>query len=124
MTRKEAAIRLSLHLLQCSMLMPIEWIEENSNGSEFMKAFRMALDALNATPAAEGQSCCEQQKAVIVETETDREFVDYICPRCKMTISQKRKGQKYGLYQPKYHDECGQWLSWPTPEVTVRGGLK
>lgn len=42
----DAAKKLSFHLMQCGMLMPIEWIRENGEGSELQEAFRMALDAL------------------------------------------------------------------------------
>lgn len=44
---REAARKLSLHLMQCGMLMPIEWIRENGEGSELQEAFRMAIDNLN-----------------------------------------------------------------------------
>lgn len=51
-------------------------------------------------------------KPVIIQTEDSREYIDYICPKCKEIISQQRKGQKYGIYKPKYHAECGQCLNW------------
>lgn len=47
MTNKEAAVKLSAHLHQCGMLMPIEWVEKNGEGSELAQAFKLALDALN-----------------------------------------------------------------------------
>lgn len=47
MKAREAARKLSLHLMQCGMLMPIEWVRENGEGSELQEAFRMALDALD-----------------------------------------------------------------------------
>lgn len=46
MKLEDAARRLTLHLMQCGMLMPIEWIRENGEGSELQEAFRIALDAL------------------------------------------------------------------------------
>ena len=46
MKPEDAAIRLSLHLMQCGMMMPFEWVKENGEGSELQQAFRMALDAL------------------------------------------------------------------------------
>ena len=46
MTREEAALKLSFHLMQCGMLMPIEWVEQNGEGSELSEAFRMAISAL------------------------------------------------------------------------------
>ena len=46
MTREEAAMKLSMHLMQCGMLMPIEWVEKNGEGSELSEVFRMAIAAL------------------------------------------------------------------------------
>lgn len=46
MTREEAALKLSFHLMQCGMLMPIGWVDENGKGSELFEAFKMAQDAL------------------------------------------------------------------------------
>lgn len=48
MTPEDAARRLSLHLMDCGMLMPMEWLQKNGEGSELQEAFRMALDALNS----------------------------------------------------------------------------
>lgn len=47
MTRDEAAMKLSTHLMQCGMMMPIEWVEKNGEGSELMEAFSMAISALS-----------------------------------------------------------------------------
>ena len=60
--------------------------------------------------------------AVIVSTEVDREYIDYICPRCGDIIDQKRKGQNQGLYQPKYHADCGQRLDWSRAEAEAALG--
>lgn len=46
MTREEAIRILSLHLMQCGAMMPIEWVRKNGEGSDLMEAFRMAMDAL------------------------------------------------------------------------------
>lgn len=46
MQKDEAIKILSRHLMQCGMLMPIEWVQKNGEGSEFMQAFEMAIDAL------------------------------------------------------------------------------
>ena len=62
-----------------------------------------------------------QEKPVIVSTAKDREYIDYICPHCRDTITQRRKGQKEGLYRPKYHDSCGQRLCWE--KMATRGKL-
>ena len=54
---------------------------------------------------------------VLVNDEPDREFIDYICPRCKDTISQRRRGQRMEtVYQCKYHDNCGQRVDWENPQ--------
>ena len=54
---------------------------------------------------------------VLVNDEPDREFIDYICPRCKDTISQRRRGQcMETVYQCKYHDNCGQRVDWSDPQ--------
>lgn len=54
---------------------------------------------------------------VLVNAEPDREYIDYICPRCKETISQRRQGQSMStVYQCKYHDNCGQRVDWSSPQ--------
>ena len=63
-----------------------------------------------------------QAKPVIVSTARDREYIDYICPCCRDTITQRRKGQKEGLYRHKYHDSCGQRLRWEKP--IIKGKIK
>lgn len=60
-------------------------------------------------------------KPVIVSTTKGREYIDYICPLCRDTITQRRKGQKEGLYRHKYHDSCGQRLCWE--KMATRGKL-
>ena len=50
---------------------------------------------------------------VLVNDEQGREYIDYICPRCKGIISQRRRGQRMEtVYQCKYHDNCGQRVDW------------
>lgn len=61
-------------------------------------------------------------KAVVVSTEKGRKNIDYICPHCHDTITQRRKGQKEGLHRPKYHDSCGQRLNWE--KMAIQGKLK
>ena len=54
---------------------------------------------------------------VLVLDEPDREYIDYICPKCKEIISQRRRGQHMStVYQCKYHDRCGQRVDWANPE--------
>lgn len=50
MQKDEAIMILSRHLMQCGMMMPIEWVQSNGEGSEFMQAFEMAMDALKNEP--------------------------------------------------------------------------
>ena len=58
---------------------------------------------------------------VLVDDEPDREYIDYICPRCKNTISQRRRGQRMEtVYQCKYHDNCGQRVDWSNPQPDRR----
>ena len=53
---------------------------------------------------------------VLVNDEPDREYIDYICPRCKNTISQRRRGQRMEtVYKCKFHDNCGQRVDWSDP---------
>lgn len=57
---------------------------------------------------------------VRIETEDDREFRDYCCPCCGVTISQEYKGPvklRPGLYRPKWCADCGQALLWPERKV-------
>ena len=49
MTKEEAINVLIRHIGQCGMLMPIEWVQKNGYGSEFMEAMRIAIDALRET---------------------------------------------------------------------------
>ena len=54
---------------------------------------------------------------VLVNDEPDREYIDYICPRCKSIISQRRRGQRMEtVYKCKFHDNCGQRVDWSNPQ--------
>lgn len=46
MTNEQAERLLLSHLMHVAFLMPIEWVEKNGDGSDFQKAYGMALDAL------------------------------------------------------------------------------
>ena len=50
MQKDEAIKILARHLMQCGMMMPIEWVQKNGEGSEFMQAYEMAMDALKNEP--------------------------------------------------------------------------
>ena len=56
MTNEKAIKILSSHLMQCGMMMPMEWVLKNGAGSEFMEAFMMAVDALKGRVADEEHS--------------------------------------------------------------------
>lgn len=77
----------------------------------FEIAYKVDIDALpTLTPPNE-------PLPVLVNDEPDREYIDYICPRCKNTISQRRRGQRMEtVYQCKYHDNCGQRVDWSNPQ--------
>ena len=58
---------------------------------------------------------------VLVNDETGREYIDYICPRCKDIISQRRRGQRMEtVYQCKFHDNCGQRVDWENQQSYCR----
>lgn len=42
----EAIKLLSLHLMQCGALMPIDWVTTHGEGSPLMEAFQMAFTAI------------------------------------------------------------------------------
>lgn len=46
MGKQEALKQLSKHLMDCAMLMPQDWIQENGPGSEFFTAYEMAYALL------------------------------------------------------------------------------
>ncbi len=59
----------------------------------------------------------QKQMAVIIVDEPDREFLDYCCPRCKVTLQQKFKAAKNAtVHKSKYCDECGQALDWESED--------
>ena len=58
---------------------------------------------------------------VLVNDEPGREYIDYICPKCRNIISQQRRGQRMEtVYQCKYHDNCGQRVDWTNPQPDRR----
>ena len=53
------------------------------------------------------------KKPIIIETEIDREFEDYICPNCKNILQQKLKCSKTQMvYKYIFCHHCGQALGW------------
>lgn len=50
---------------------------------------------------------------VLIETEDDRNFEDYVCPSCKYTLQQRAKGAiRISIFKYKYCHNCGQKLDW------------
>ena len=79
---------------------------------EQAKAYFWARKALQPTLTPPNEPL-----SVLVKDEPDREYIDYICPRCKSIISQRRRGQSMSMvYQCKYHDNCGQRVDWSNPQ--------
>ena len=100
MDRKEAILRIKDHM------------EHHGIGKyphlKLKEALDMAIAALDAP---------NEPLPVLVNDEPDREYIDYICPMCKNTISQRRRGQcMETVYQCKYHDNCGQRVDWENPQ--------
>lgn len=53
------------------------------------------------------------QKDVIVQTEDDREYMDFCCPHCRNTLQQAYKAaREIVIHEFKYCPDCGQRLSW------------
>ena len=100
MDRKEAILRIKDHM------------EHHGIGKyphlKLKEALDMAIAALSQP---------NEPLSVLVNDEPDREYIDYICPRCKSIISQRRRGQRMEtVYQCKYHDNCGQRMDWSNPQ--------
>ena len=100
MDRKEAVLRIKDHM------------EHHGIGKyphlKLKEALDMAIAALSQP---------NEPLSVLVNDEPDREYIDYICPRCKDIISQRRRGQRMEtIYQCKFHDNCGQRVDWSNPQ--------
>lgn len=104
MDRKEAILRIKDHM------------EHHGIGKyphlKLKEALDMAIAALSQP---------NEPLSVLVNDEPDREYIDYICPRCKNTISQRRRGQRMEtVYKCKFHDNCGQRVDWSNPQPNRR----
>ena len=100
MDRKEAILRIKDHM------------EHHGIGKyphlKLKEALDMAIAALSQP---------NEPLSVLVNDEPDREYIDYICPRCKSIISQRRRGQRMEtVYKCKFHDNCGQRVDWSNPQ--------
>lgn len=52
-------------------------------------------------------------RKVQVNSEDDREFVDFECPSCKMTLQQAPKAaRELNIYRYRHCHNCGQKLDW------------
>lgn len=84
--------------------------EDEKEKSILRRVMQRVVQAPTLTPPNEALP-------VLVLNEPDREYIDYICPKCKEIISQCRRGQHMStVYQCKYHDRCGQRVDWANPE--------
>ena len=55
----------------------------------------------------------QNQKNIILNSEADREYEDYICPSCKDILQQRKKGATaISIYHFKHCPNCGQALKW------------
>ena len=92
----------------------IEWLRPYLHTGEPIPADVLISDILMMSPTLTPPN---EPLPVLVNDEPDREYIDYICPRCKNTISQRRRGQRMEtVYQCKYHDNCGQRVGWENPQ--------
>ena len=91
----------------------------SQNNAELVKAVLEWEDAHpnEAIPYQPTLTPPNEPLPVLVNDEPDREYIDYICPRCKNTISQRRRGQRMEtVYKCKFHDNCGQRVDWSNPQ--------
>ena len=124
----EDAAKLISRLTNANEMQALTYIREAADRGEIQTAD--ALEKLQAEPIEKCKACplCYSDKQrhytppnepmpVLVNDEPDREYIDYICPRCKDIISQRRRGQRMEtVYQCKYHDNCGQRMDWSNPQ--------
>lgn len=81
------------------------------------KGLNIARSAMRNPDAIPTLTQPSEPLPVLVNDEPDREYIDYICPRCKEIISQRRHGQRMEtVYQCRYHDNCGQRVDWSSPQ--------
>ena len=91
---------------------PGDYIIKGVNG-EF---YPCKPDIFAKTYASAALTPPDEPLPVLVNDEPGREYIDYICPRCRDIISQRRRGQRAEtVYQCKYHDNCGQHVDWSNP---------
>ena len=96
-------------------LLKEQYLHNKSMGnSQAARAWQGAIQLLYDMPTLTPPN---EPLPVLVNDEPDREYIDYICPRCKNTISQRRRGQRMEtVYKCKFHDNCGQRVDWSNPQ--------
>ena len=96
-------------------LLKEQYLHHKSLGnSQAEKAWQGAIQLLYDMPTLTPPN---EPLSVLVNDEPDREYIDYICPRCKSIISQRRRGQRMEtVYKCKFHDNCGQRVDWSNPQ--------
>ena len=91
----------------------IEWFRPYLHTGEAIPA-DVVIEDIRSMPTLTPPS---EPLSVLVNDEPDREYIDYICPRCKSIISQRRRGQRMEtVYKCKFHDNCGQRVDWSNPQ--------
>lgn len=116
MDRAEAIKRLALGMMQCGMLMPIEWVKENGKGSEFDEALQMAIAALREQESAENAHCNEW---ISVKERLPEDDVDVLTRRATGMSVESHCG--FGWLYDEYN---GRWVvtHWmPLPEPPKEG---
>lgn len=86
-----------------------------TNENEVIKALNEIQQYRSIGTPDECRAAVEKQreKPVIHNVEDGREYEDFICPRCKTILQQRRKRQKMStVYQCKRCNDCGQVVSW------------
>ena len=100
------------------VLNDINWHHKPNPVSDFESGFNNGLNqAMWIITHAPTLTPPNEPLTVLVNDEPDRGYIDYICPRCKNTISQRRRGQRMEtVYKCKFHDNCGQRVDWSNPQ--------
>lgn len=88
--------------LACENIMRREAADQIERDQKEIEALREELENL------------KKPLDVEIFDEEGREYIDYVCPKCKETITQARKDARTVILAVrKYHEDCGQPLRWP-----------
>lgn len=97
---------------------------EINKAIEILKDFDKQATAKEdgAYQTGDGKTACDMgiyalkkqyPQKIILNSEDDREYEDYICPNCKTILQQRRKGaMAVTIYHFAYCHSCGQALDW------------